>query len=181
MLIRRLRTVRRRYGYPYEYLPIATKGDVTHGHLPENGNHGGGYARGLPSKDGPLVSEVSIANFAYYPGDLSRAGDEGIPRVRAGQPLTFRNYDSAVSIWHTITTCEAPCTGQTGISYPLANALPALDSLELGYGYPERVQPTAQRSTYRLTPRDAGLSAGKSYTYFCRIHPSMRGAFKVVD
>jgi hypothetical protein len=177
-LARRLRRVRRR---SRRYVPIRTAGQVTHGHLPENDNHGGRFPRPLPDKEGPLVSEVAIANFTYLPGDLSSVDAEGIPRVQADRTLTFRNLDSPASIWHTITTCEAPCTATTGISYPLADALPALDSLELGYGYPPRVQPTAQRSTWQVTPRQAGLQPGRSYTYFCRIHPSMRGAFKVVD
>jgi plastocyanin len=38
-------------------------------------------------------------------------------------------------------------------------------------------EPTAGRVTWQ-TPTD--LSSG-TYTYFCRIHPSMRGAFRVVE
>jgi hypothetical protein len=167
--------------YGYEYVRIPTKGEVTHGHLPENDNYGGERVRSLPGKDGPLVRDIGIRGFQYSPGDLSRVDREGIPRVDADSRLTFRNDDSPASIWHTITTCEPPCTGRTGISYPIADSLPPLDSLELGYGYPQYVQPTAQRSTYSFKPREAGLRPGRTYTYFCRIHPFMRGAFKVVD
>jgi len=28
---------------------------------------------------------------------------------------------------------------------------------------------------------DKGFKVGETYTYFCRIHPFMRGAFKVVQ
>ena len=47
------------------------------------------------------------------------------------------------------------------------------DSGELGNGGP----PTANRVTWTI-PDD--LDPG-TYTYFCRIHPMMRGAFRVED
>lgn len=162
-------------------VPIDTRGVVTHGHLAENDNHGGQGERPLPAKTGRVASDVTIAGFQYLPGDLSRVDDEGIPLVRRNNTLTFRNADAGASVWHTITTCRAPCTGRTGISYPLADASTPLDSLELGYGYPANMQPTAQTYLWRLKPADAGLSSGETYTYFCRVHPFMRGAFKVVE
>jgi len=172
------RLAKRRPRYVERYVPIDTRGEVTHGHLPENDNHGGERPRPLPKKQGPLTQNITITDFNYEPGDLSNAG-QGIPRVPAGRRVTFRNVDAGASIWHTVTTCEAPCSGRTGISYPLANSLPALDSLELGYGA-TNIQPTAQRASYMFRPRDVGLKTGTTYTYFCRIHPFMRGAFKVV-
>ena len=62
-------------------------------------------------------------------------------------------------------------TRSTGIAYPLADADIAFDSGELGVTGP----PTAGRLTWS-TPTD--LPDG-TYTYFCRIHPFMRGAFRV--
>ena len=50
------------------------------------------------------------------------------------------------------------------------------DSGELGYG-PRGFTPAANRNTWQ-TPKS--LKAG-TYTYFCRIHPFMRGAFRVVS
>jgi len=174
------RLAKRRPKYVERYVPIDTKGEITHGHLSENDNHGGDRLRALPRKEGPITQAVQIANFNYSPGDLSDVGRQGVPRVDYDRKLIFRSVDAAASIWHTVTTCEPPCTGRTGISYPLADARPALDSLELGWGVPGNVQPTAQRGSYLFRPRDVGLKAGKTYTYFCRIHPFMRGAFKVV-
>jgi hypothetical protein len=62
--------------------------------------------------------------------------------------------------------------------------MPALDSLEMGsklpFGFYERAEPTSGSVTFSITPSKAGLRAGQTYTYFCRIHPFMRGAFKVV-
>jgi plastocyanin len=80
------------------------------------------------------------------------------------------------SAYHTITACRAPCTKDTGIAYPIADGGVQFDSGELGYG-PAALTPAANRNTW-TTPRN--LPPG-TYTYFCRIHPFMRGAFRVVS
>ena len=154
-------------------------GQPTHGHLPEDGNHGG-QPTSLPDPtklpDGQAVQNgAGIANFVYMPGDLSETGALGNPPVVApGQSLEFTNFDAGASIPHTVTACEAPCNGSTGISYPLANGPHQFDSGQLDYG-PPNVTAAAQRSTWS-TP--SNLPPG-TYTYFCRIHPFMRGAFRV--
>jgi plastocyanin len=162
---------------PFETPVAADEGQVTHGHLAENDNHGGdptifdGDAEDLPS--GEQVSTIPIQDFAYQYGDLSE-GESEVPTVPQGQSIEFDNtYDNnrANGIWHTITACQEPCSGATGISYPLPNAATAFDSGELGTGG----EPTANRVTWS-TPAD--LDPG-TYTYFCRIHPFMRGAFRV--
>jgi plastocyanin len=160
----------------------------THGHYPENGNYSGpsGDTK-LDAADGPATTNVAVGDFIYAPGDLSTIGSTGIPTVKLGSDLTFTNADSGLSIYHTITTCAFPCTGATGAAFPLANGLTSLgrpldlDSAELGYGVPEisGVKNEAQWST-PITPA-AGYRPGEVVTYFCRIHPSMRGAFKVVE
>jgi hypothetical protein len=162
-------------------------GWLTHGHLKENDHHGGELL-GLPDArdllNGTSGTEVAIRSFIYRNGGLSLTGRRGRPPVvRAGASLTFRNFDAVAgqdpnqAIYHTITACRAPCNRTAGIAYPLANARPGanFDSGELGYG-PSFATPAAQRNTWR-TPR--GLRPG-TYTYFCRIHPFMRGAFRVV-
>lgn len=162
---------------------LETTGDITHGHLAENDNHGGDNPRPLPKGTGPVTNRINIENYLYKPGDLSMPN--AIPRVRAGKKLTFFNADDKDLVWHTITTCAPPCTASTGIAYPLANAMPAIDSLEIGMGLPalgmlRRSQPASGKVSFSLTPKKAGLRTGQTYTYFCRIHPFMRGAFKVV-
>ncbi|MBI2708434.1 MAG: hypothetical protein HYX34_01865 [Actinobacteria bacterium] len=152
-------------------------GQVTHGHLAENNNHGGqpdpkNYQdlTKLPSK--PLTGPIMIDNFVYSRGDMSVASS--IPSVKVGQSITFDNSADAArenGIWHTITVCKAPCNGKTGIAFPLANGPVVFDSGELG----SAGAPTAGRVTWQ-TP--ANLPPG-TYTYFCRIHPFMRGAFRV--
>jgi plastocyanin len=94
--------------------------------------------------------------------------------VAPGQALTFVNDDSRRDIFHTITACRTPCTATTGIAYPLANGPTVFDSGELGFG-PVGFTAAANRKAWQ-TPTD--LTPG-TYTYFCRIHPFMRGAFRV--
>jgi plastocyanin len=174
--------------------PIDWHGLVTHGHLKENDNHGGEPDAGLPDArdllDGTRPSNVDIKGYVYGQGDLTTVGVNGRPPVvRAGQSLTFKNLDATdkmaplASAYHTITACKQPCSSTTGIAYPLANANVQFDSGELGYGpdlniggYSGKFTPAANRNTWK-TPKS--LAAG-TYTYFCRIHPFMRGAFRVV-
>jgi plastocyanin len=156
----------------------AVKGVLTHGHLPENDHHGGAPgtlpdATKLP--DGPRSPTVDIAGFAYAQGDLTSSGPLGRPPVVSpGQPLTFVNEDATQNVFHTITACRAPCTATTGIAFPLANGPAVFDSGELGFG-PAGFTPAANRKEWQ-TPTT--LTDG-TYTYFCRIHPFMRGAFRV--
>jgi plastocyanin len=173
---------------------IDTRGLVTHGHLKENDNHGGEPDAGLPDArdllDGTRPSNVDIKGYIYASGDLSSTGRAGRPPVvRAGQALKFTNLDATKamtpsgSAYHTITACKAPCSATTGIAYPLANADVQFDSGELGYGpdlpiagFGGKFTPAANRNTWK-TPKTLGSG---TYTYFCRVHPFMRGAFRVV-
>jgi plastocyanin len=161
---------------------ISTRGYVTHGHLPENDNHGGqnsGTVDPRSLKDGTTLDQrVGIAGFQYLPGNQGLPAPFGLPpAVKAGKALSFHNLDWATAgMLHTVTACRAPCNRSTGISYPLANADVDFDSGDLGYG-PTGLTAAANRATW-VTPRN--LRPG-TYTYFCRIHPFMRGAFRVVQ
>jgi plastocyanin len=158
---------------------VDVPGRVTHGHLPENDVHGGGRLSGLPNPlellSRPVAGKVAIRDFVYSRGDLSSTGRRGRPaRVRKGRRLQFVNRDASRTIFHTITACKAPCNRTTGIAYPLANGAVDFDSGQLGFG-PAGFTAAANRDSWR-TPRK--LAAG-TYTYFCRVHPFMRGAFEV--
>jgi plastocyanin len=155
--------------------PFATYVDpdnvaITHGHLPEAGHYGG--PDGSPSAPARRIATntVWIGAFNYLPGQSGF-----IPSVKKGQPLNFYNLDAAGQIFHTVTSCAAPCNGEAGISYPLANGPVDFDSLELGYGIPGF---TAAANRGDFTLETASLAQGE-YTYFCRVHPFMRGAFAV--
>ena len=109
----------------------------------------------------------------YGAGDLTVAGGR-IPTVTEGQSITFDNLDAGdQKVWHSITACKAPCTGVdrhrvSRSPTPTCSSTPA-SSAPAG-----RPPPAATTWT---TPTD--LPPG-TYTYFCRIHPFMRGAFRVL-
>jgi plastocyanin len=156
-------------------------GELTHGHLAENDHHGGravAYPDARRAKATVKTATVKIKDYQFRPGDLGLLYNKGakLPVVAKGQALTFVNQDDTSYEWHSITTCRAPCNRQTGISYPLANGAfgTQFDSGQLGFG-PAGASPAANRVAWK-TPTT--LPQG-TYTYFCRVHPFMRGAFRV--
>lgn len=177
---------------------LCVKGQVTHGHSSASGNHATCPPTGcLPvpgaNVDGPLMDEIHIGGFTFGPADMGITGLTGVPTVTKGEPVRFVNWDTAGYMWHTITRCALPCTGGTSASYPIADGgwtdlhapeqlTPAkllelgpdpmdFDSSELGIG----LAPSG-RIDWTFTPTRTGL-----YAFFCRIHPQMRGAIKVVE
>jgi plastocyanin len=155
-----------------------TKNHLTHGHLKENNNHGGqpDPSQADPSTlaSGPLTSNVEIEGFKYDGSSL--APGTQTPTVKAGNSITFTNDDAPASgygIWHSITSCQLPCNKTTDVAYPTANAPIEFDSGQLG----NDGQPTAGTLSWQ-TPNN--LPTG-TYAYFCRVHPFMRGAFRVVS
>jgi hypothetical protein len=164
---------------------VDATGLLTHGHLKENDNHGGSKLSGLPNPlsllSGPPTKNVNIKDYVYGRGDLGLTGMKGRPPiVKRGKSLKFTNLDSLpgqslqTAAYHTITACKAPCNGTTGIAYPTANAKIPFDSEELGYG-PAGFTPAANKHEWK-TPKNLPRA---TYTYFCRIHPFMRGSFRV--
>jgi plastocyanin len=157
--------------------PVDAPGALTHGHLKENDNHGGADApeyRNLTQVPaGPLTAAIPIERYQYAQGDMLVA--DSVPTVARGQSITFENRDAPLDngVWHTVTACKAPCNKTTGVAYPLADGDISFDSGQLGDAGP----PTAGEVSWQ-TPGD--LPTGL-YTYFCRIHPFMRGGFEVVD
>jgi plastocyanin len=160
---------------------IDTDGVLTHGHLYENRVHGG-KPTDLPDPrllpDGPAPFPNGIEAYEYQQGDLDAVGTASYPpTIKAGETLTFKNYDAEPSenVFHTITSCAAPCNLSTGIAYPIANGPVSFDSAQLGFNYAGFGAPAADRDTW-TTP--SNLQPG-TYSFFCRIHPFMRGSFRV--
>lgn len=126
----------------------------------------------------PVSSEIGIAAFGYYP-DRGFSGQRA--GVKKGQSVRFTNLDAGASIFHSVTSCANPCNGRYGQSYPLAtwpSETQLGDSGQLGFG-PPFATAAAQRASWTFTvPEDAAV--GQVFTYFCRIHPAMRGALEVV-
>jgi hypothetical protein len=165
------------------------RGHVTHGHLAENRHHGGSVSLGVNLKKFPrcFTHKVLITGFSYTPGDFTAAGrNRCTPTIRRGQSLEFINRDAfssakfdlfnpdplyTASVFHSVTACAYPCGLNTGISYPLANGAGGYDSGQLG-----AVTPAVGRITWN-TPTN--LRPG-TYTFFCRIHPFMRGVFRII-
>jgi polyvinyl alcohol dehydrogenase (cytochrome) len=114
---------------------------------------------------------VKILNFAYLPGDRAASGQiASVPVIKQGEELTFVNDDQLANIRHSVTTCASPCNGKYVANYPLADG--RWDSGILGFDLIDGGSP----NPVSKTPPDLG--AGQ-YRYFCRIHPWMRGEFKV--
>jgi plastocyanin len=163
-------------------LPSTTAGAVTDApYAPENNPapvFGGDGEQPLGSPTASAATtDVTIAGFNYYPG-----GGAGQPAgVTKGATVTFRNADAAASIFHTITSCANPCNGLWGQKYPLAtwpSSTDLGDSGQLGYGPPDATAATQKDSWSFTIPSDA--PTGEIFTYFCRIHPEMRGSLEVV-
>ena len=159
----------------------------THGHYRENAYRGGPEGTWAAAASGPMAqetSEVGIADFLYLPGDLSTAETLGVPKVPLGSDLRFTNLDGP-AILHTVTSCKFPCLGPTGAAFPLGDGETSegrpveLDSGQLGFSVPE-ISGAKNRLDWTIPVNaDEGYKAGEIVTYFCRIHPSMRGAFEV--
>jgi hypothetical protein len=156
---------------------------VTHGHYAENGNHSGPGGKWTGTA-GAQTGHVSIADFQYTPGDLGQRSTFGIPRVKLGTDLSFTNIEGN-AIYHTVTACAFPCLGKTGAAFPVPDGKTSsgrkldFDSSELGIGAPY-VGATSQKLNWDLpVTAQGGFKPGETVTYFCRIHPFMRGAFEV--
>jgi hypothetical protein len=160
----------------------------THGHYKENGFRGGPQGGWEAAAEGPLAqetTEIGIADFLYLPGDLSTASTLGVPKVPLGSDLRFTNIDGP-AILHTITTCKFPCLGPTGAAFPLGDGETSngtqveLDSGQLGYSVPE-ISGAKNELSWSTPVTDDKYDPGEIVTYYCRIHPSMRGAFEVSE
>lgn len=116
---------------------------------------------------------VHIAGFLYLQGDQSLTGSSRVlPQVRAGRSLTFVNEDAAAGIRHTVTACPWPCNGSYVANHPLPDG--TFESHVLGNVDP--IDGSPFRASWATPPT---LTVGR-YSYYCRIHPWMRGAFEVV-
>ena len=177
---------------------LCLRGQVTHGAVPESGATGGcgqGGCPALPKKNGEVVTDIHSAGFTYANADLGVIDTVGIPLAKIGEPLRLWSWDAAAKVYHTYTRCKEPCSGATGINYPLAdggtgnsNDRMDFDSGEIGAGLlfepaksqiggsePYDEQWVKDALYWEFTPNRTG-----DYSFFCRVHPGMRGAFRVV-
>jgi len=168
-------------------------GILTHGRLRENIDAKAGKDLKLPDPadlkaQGPVpAGGIDINNFLYTPGGFSAT--QGFPEelmrpvtVNVGDTVTFTNQDALPGqtnqqqVWHSITSCKAPCNLGSGIGYPLDAGPTRFDSGQLGYGKGLGNSEVTTGSNQFTTP---AFTKPGTYTYFCRIHPFMRGSIRV--
>ena len=167
-------------------------GILTHGRLPENIDAKANKdlkltdPRKLKRKGAGSRWGLTIDGFGFARRLL------GVPRlpkrlirppvVKPGSSVTFTNIEALPTmsdteqVWHSITSCPAPCNRGAGIGYPLAHGPIKFDSGQLGYGTGLSAGVTTGSNVYTTPPL---TKPGKTYTYFCRIHPFMRGSIRV--
>jgi plastocyanin len=169
-------------------------GILTHGRLPENIDRPAGEKLGLDDprelsiQPGSVASSgIEIASFLSSPGGYTaRSGFPSAPMrppaIESGDTVTFTNLDALPTMpqtgqaWHTVTSCKPPCNRGPGIGYPLAGGAIKFDSGQLGFGNGISSEVTTGSNVYTTPPL---TKPGKTYTYFCRIHPFMRGSIRV--
>ncbi len=179
-------------------------GALTHRRLPENVDTHARKNLKLPdprklkARGRAPAAGIGINGFFSTPGGFSAA--RGFPAnlmrppvIRPGGTLTFTNQDALLGqsqdeqAWHTITACRAPCNKGSGIGYPLANGPVDFDSGQLGFGTGLNSNVTTGSDTYTTPPlnnlpqrrKGKRIKRGTTYSYFCRLHPFMRGSFRV--
>lgn len=184
---------------------LCVRGQMTHARIPTSGDHWTCEKNGCPklaldAPDGQVMSDIPFGGFGYGPADLGVIGATGIPLVPLGESVTFWNADTAAYMWHTLTRCAAPCSGTTSANYPLADGQyddlidpktgrdpdgrtvrqmlrqdgpdpMDFDSGQIGYGTGAN-----NKVSWEFTPTRTG-----TFNFFCRIHPGMRGAIRVVE
>ena len=131
---------------------------------------------------GPVVDTIHVAGFLYAPGDLATPvnGSVLIPSVERGTPLNFVNEDVVANVRHTFTSCAWPCVGPYVSNFPLPTGGPlAFDTGKIGNLDPIDGGVTGDDTAPLYTLDTSKMPVGR-YSYFCRIHPFMRGAFQVV-
>jgi hypothetical protein len=178
-------------------------GILTHGRLPENidakarKNLGLPDPRDLRSRGQVPAAGIDIDGFVYQFGGYSASKfatkrQMRPPVISPGESVTFNNLDAPPGMpqidqaWHSITSCKPPCNKGSGIGYPLANGPVKFDSGQLGYAN------TPCGAEGGVACLNGGVVTGShvyddmpeltepgTYTYFCRIHPFMRGSVRV--
>ena len=122
---------------------------------------------------------ITIAGFAYLPGDYLLPAPISSPaRVQKGTTLTIYNADAAINVRHSLTTCTWPCTGTYVSNFPFPDG--RIDTGKLGNFDPIDGGLTGD-DTVPIYELDTTTMPTGWYSYYCRIHPFMRGAFELYE
>lgn len=125
---------------------------------------------------GSETNVVHIAGFQYLPGNIGFEGPGiGPPVVAHGDEMQFINEDYALgAVRHSVTSCKAPCNGPYVANFPLWDG--GFHSGALGFMWEETY--INARSEPVWTFDTSELKRGW-HTYFCQLHPWMRGSFYI--
>ena len=153
------------------------RGSVTHGHLAENDNHGGqrhGPARPTPAAGRIRESrqprhrrlQVPVRGSEPAGSGGPAAGDPARPVAELPQPR--RQPEEDLPLDHLLQGALQPLDG-----HRLSDRRRCVqfESNTLGSAVPPATGALEWKTPDNLRPG--------TYTYFCRIHPFMRGAFRV--
>ena len=121
-----------------------------------------------------LLSRVSLFK-GLSDRDLRELAQVAVPRSWLAGQAVFQEGDPG-------DTCYVIRSGCMRVTRRHSDGRQiTLDSSELGYGVPTISGVKNNHEwTVPVTAAD-GYKPGEIVTYYCRIHPSMRGAFKVVQ
>lgn len=129
--------------------------------------------------EGIETDVIHIAGFQYYPGGYGLPGALGAPaKVSKSGGLTILNEDVAGNIRHSLTTCVWPCSGGYVSNYPLSDG--TLHTGKLGNADPIDGGGNGPEDLPNYSVNMSKLDVGEFYSYYCTIHPTMRGSFEVV-
>ena len=136
----------------------------------------------IETAEGVPTNQIHVAGFTYIPGDLNvAAGGVRLPTVSKGTNLEFINEDVVANVRHTFTSCEWPCVGTYVSNFPVPDGGPqSFDTGKIGNLDPIDGGITGDDTAPHYTLDTAEMDPGK-YSYFCRIHPWMRGGFEIVE
>ena len=162
------------------------QGVLTHGHLDENRVHGGNPTclpdpRKLSAVAPP--NPIGITDYKYQQGDLAGVGNaKKLPRVHAGQALTFRNHDANNPPTPSTRSRSARRRATAPPGSPTRSRMVLATSTRASSASTGPLQHLWSECAGRRHGHleDAEEPKPGTYTYFCRVHPFMRGAFRVV-
>ena len=124
----------------------------------------------------PLLARRLLGDSRLPHGADAPTGGRAAAERHLHQPGRAPGDAQTEQAWHTITSCKPPCNRGPGIGYPLADGPIKFDSGQLGLGSAPSSEVTTGSNVYTTPPL---TKPGKTYTYFCRIHPFMRGSIRV--
>ena len=155
---------------------IDQKGVLTHGHLPENDNHGGKpptqfadaqRRRVRPAGDDDPDRQLRVRRRRPHGQgqgpDRHRGPDDHVRQLRRRRP-------ERVALDHRVQGA----VHRSRPASPTRSPTPTCSSTPASSAPAAHRRPAATRGARPPTSRVG------TYTYFCRIHPFMRGAFRVV-